>query len=179
MHLVFRIKVTGRENIVRDKGVVVCANHTSNWDPVLMIVTFPYPVHYMAKAELFEKPFPRWFFNHVYVFPVKRGGNDLHAIKTSLSILKQGKALGMFPEGTRVKDGKTADAKAGVTMLAVKAGAMIQPVAIVGPVKPFHMVEIRIGEGIFYDKKELGKLENEDYKQLAGEVMERIRELGK
>ncbi|MGI6030589.1 MAG: lysophospholipid acyltransferase family protein [Eubacteriales bacterium] len=177
MFTIFRIRVVGKEKMVRSGGVILCANHTSNWDPLLLIVNYPYPVHYMAKAELFEKAFPRWFFSHVYVFPVHREGNDLHAIKTAMGILKKGMALGMFPEGTRVKDGKEMDAKAGVTMLAIKSGAVIQPVAICGPVKPFHRVELRIGDPIYYDKKALGKLENEDYKRLAQDVMHKIKEL--
>ena len=179
MHIVFRIKVEGRENIISDGPIVICSNHVTAWDPLFVAITFPQPVCYMAKAELFENKIANWFFRSVYVFPVKRGGNDLHAIKSALSILKQGHTMGLFPEGTRHTDGQEHEAKSGVAMLAYKGGARIQPVALTGNIKPFGHVCIHIGKPISYDHEAMGKPTNDDYKAMTKELMHVIEGLKK
>ena len=177
MYIVFRIQIIGRENLAQEGGVVVCANHRSNWDPLFVAVACRRPVNFMAKEELFESALGNWFFRSVNVFPVRRNANDRSAIKKAWSIVKSGQVLGMFPEGTRGKHGPAASAKAGVTMIAIKAGGVVQPIAIKGKPKPFHRVQIVIAPPIAYDRKALGKLDHEDYNRMAGEVMDIIRKL--
>lgn len=179
VYIVFRFEIVGRENLAEEGGVVVCANHRSNWDPLFVALACRRPIHFMAKEELFESALGNWFFRAVHVFPVRRNANDMSAIKKALSIVKNGEVLGMFPEGTRGKDGHTANAKAGVTMIAIKAGGVVQPIAIKGKPRPFHRVRVVIAPPIQYDRKALGKLDHEDYNRMAGEVMAVIRKMYK
>ena len=98
----------GRENIPAGP-CVLCGNHSTNSDAVFMVLANGKKGDYgfMAKEELFRVPVLRHIIRWLHAFPVKRGmaGGDMHAIRTGFSILKSGKKLLMFPEGTRVKNG--------------------------------------------------------------------------
>ena len=91
----------------------------------------------MGKEELFKNPVMAWVCRSLHVFPVKRGAADKTAIKTAVKILKDGKCLGIFPEGTRSKTGKLGKAESGVSLIAAMTKAPIIPAAIVDTEKIF------------------------------------------
>ena len=94
-------------------------------------------VCYMGKEELFSNPVMAWVCRNLHVFPVKRGAADKSAIKTAIKLLKDGKCLGIFPEGTRSKTGKLGKAEPGVSLIAAMTKAPIIPAAIVNTEKIF------------------------------------------
>ena len=129
-YILFRARVYGRENIPAEGAVILAANHASNIDPPLMASLIDRPVSYMAKIELFENPIFGAAIRRCHAFPVKRGESDRGAIKTAVTVLKEERVLGLFPEGTRSKTGELQKAEAGVALIAAMTGAPIVPVAI-------------------------------------------------
>ena len=135
--IIFRTQVIGAENIPKRGAFILAANHVSNWDPPFLGTFIEREVCYMGKEELFKNPVMAWICRHLYVFPVKRGAADKTAIKTAVNILRDGKCLGIFPEGTRSKTGKLGKAEAGVSLIAAMTKAPIIPAAIVDTEKIF------------------------------------------
>ncbi len=128
--LFYHIKVMGIHNIPESGPVVLASNHTSGHDIIILGCTSTRQIFFMAKQELFRQPLVAAYFRRAGVFPVRRGENDRKAIATALTHLRQGRVLGMFPEGKRfaaLSQGKT-----GAVRLAMKVNAPIVPVAIIG-----------------------------------------------
>lgn len=143
----FRIEVVGNDNIPDEGPVIVCSNHISNLDPPF-IGTFIVnrEVHFMAKEELFKNRFVQYILYKLHAFPVKRGLNDKQALRTALTILKEGKVLGIFPEGTRSKSGKLKKGLPGTGFFALKSEAVVVPCAIIGSYKLFRPLKLIFGE---------------------------------
>ena len=145
--------VEGLENLP-EHGALLCPNHSSNWDPLLVVLRLPinYRVHIMAKQELFRFKPLAWALRHVGAFPVSRGDNDIQAVKTAIQAIKGGDNLLIFPEGTVIrngigcKDGLPAHAKAGVAVIGVRTGATMIPVFVDGEKKLFHRTRIIFGK---------------------------------
>ncbi len=135
--LVFRWKIVGVENIPPG-GVIIAANHISLWDPPVLGTAIPRRIHFMAKEELFTNPIFSWLITKLGAFPVKRGAADRTAIRTALALLENGSILGIFPEGTRSKDGRLGAAEPGLALLALKAGVPVVPAALIGTNKVFQ-----------------------------------------
>ena len=143
----YRLDVRGTEHFPKEGGVLVCANHIADLDPPVVGITAPRPINFMAKAELFEAPILKNLLPNLHVFPVKRGLSDRYAIRTALSLLKDGQVVGMFPEGTRSKDGTLGKGMSGAGFFALKGGdAVVVPCAIIGPYRPFRKLKVRYGE---------------------------------
>lgn len=102
--ILFPLKIVGKENVPKEGGVLLCANHISLLDPMTIGIKLDRQVKYMAKAELFEVPVLGWLINKLGAFPVKRGGVSKESIKTALNTLRNGNVMGIFPEGTRNSD---------------------------------------------------------------------------
>jgi len=179
--LLYRIKVTGIENLP-DGAAVVCCNHTSLLDPVLLAVGFGHkiPLCFMAKKELFQNRLFGGFLRAVYAFPVDRGNVELATIRHSIGLLKDGKKLGIFPEGRRVGPDEEVSAtegvKTGVAMIAMRANAPIVPVYLTRRKRMFCKHSIIIGKPIIPEKREGGTAEN--YQRIATEAFQAILDLG-
>jgi 1-acyl-sn-glycerol-3-phosphate acyltransferase len=145
---IYRIKAVGIENIPKDGGVLLCANHINNLDPCVVGIMAPRPIHYMAKEELFSVPVLGKIVSHVNAFPVKRGMSDREAIRKGLAVLKEGNVLGLFPEGTRSKDGELGMGLAGAGFFALRSEAYVVPCAIIGPYKAFRKLKVVYGKPI-------------------------------
>ncbi len=178
-NLLFRWEVIGTEHVPDQGPAILCANHRSNWDPPLVGVVAPRPVHFMAKEELFRSPVLAAWLRAVGAFPVKRRTADLGGIRHALDLLKQGHIVGLFPEGTRSRTGGLQEAHGGVVMLALSAGAPVVPVAISGETRLFGRVRVRIGAPIDLSPyRREGKRGAPEMSAIANEViMGRIREL--
>ena len=100
----FHIEFHGQENQPQDRGYILCCNHRSALDPVLIAQKIKKPIRYMAKMELFQNPFVGFIIRHLGAFPVARGKGDTSAIDTAVETVKNGRVLGLFPEGTRSHD---------------------------------------------------------------------------
>jgi len=120
-----------RENIPENGKCIICSNHISLLDPVFIVFGVKRQVHFMAKSGLFKNPIASWFFRAIGTFPVNRDSAvDTTAINNSISVLSNDHVMGIFPEGTRTKDGEIGRFKAGAVMLAVKENAPLVPTAI-------------------------------------------------
>ncbi len=130
----FRLDRIGREHARVDRGLIVAANHRSFLDPFVIGALLPWrrPIHYVAKVELFEKPWQGWILNRLGAYPVRRGQADADSLATSAGILARGGAVCIFPEGTRIRRGSLAAPHRGVGRLALESGASVLPVAVVG-----------------------------------------------
>ena len=177
-YLYYNIKVEGRENLPSKGPLIICANHYSTIDPVILAVTLPFIINSMAKAELFKNKLLGLFFKNIMVFPVKRGEADIKSIKTSLKILRENRVLGMFPEGTRNKTGEL-KAEPGIAMLAIKGRAQVLPIAIISNYKLFNKTIVKIGKPVLLDRFYEQKLQNEDYHNISMDIMKYINQLSK
>ena len=130
--LVFRCRVCGTENIPAAGAVIIASNHIGNFDPPLIGCHLPRRIYFMAKEELFRFPVFADVIRWLGAFPVKRGSADRQAVKRMLEILVAGQVLGVFPEGTRGKNGILGEPEPGMAIMAIKTGTTIVPVAVQG-----------------------------------------------
>ncbi|WP_017755602.1 lysophospholipid acyltransferase family protein [Calidifontibacillus oryziterrae] len=147
----YKVEVIGTENIPKEGGVLLCSNHISNNDPPLVGVTCPRDISFMAKDELFNIPVLKTILRGIRAFPVKRGMSDRGALKKGLSLLKEGRVLGLFPEGTRSKTGEVGQGLAGAGFFALRSNAIIVPCAIIGPYKRFTRIKVIYGEPLDFE----------------------------
>lgn len=171
-------RVTGRENIPQD-ACLLCGNHTRYSDPLFIILSMGRKDHpyIMGKAELLRIPLLGWILKKAGVIPVDRGKSDVKAIKESMRVLKEGKKLLMFPEGTRVKSGEDQAAKAGAAMLAVRTGVPLVPVWVPARLGWFRRTPVIFGEPYYPQIPEGQKPTAEDYRRIADDLLERIKAL--
>ncbi|WP_067725421.1 lysophospholipid acyltransferase family protein [Oceanobacillus damuensis] len=170
----YRISIIGKENIPKDGPVIICSNHISNFDPPVVGITSPRDIHFMAKGELFEKPILGRLLSGIQAFPVKRGLSDRNALRKGLEILKDGKTLGLFPEGTRSKTGELGKPLAGVGFFALRSEAAIIPCAIIGPYKAFKKVKVVYGKPMNMEEHRASKSSPQE---TAEAIMQEIKYL--
>ncbi|MGM7682689.1 lysophospholipid acyltransferase family protein [Cytobacillus sp. Hm23] len=144
----YRIKIIGSENIPKEGSVLICSNHISVLDPPVVGITSTRPIHFMAKEELFRVPILKTAISNLNAFPVKRGMSDRSAIRNALAILNDDNVLGIFPEGTRNKEGNLGKGLAGVGFFALRSNALVVPCAIIGPYKPFRKLHVVYGRPV-------------------------------
>jgi 1-acyl-sn-glycerol-3-phosphate acyltransferase len=130
--LLFDLKVKGVSNVPRTGGVLIVANHQSYLDPVLVGVRLPRGTSFLAKSELFESGFSRWLLPRLGAFPVRQGEGDIGAVREAIARLKEGRALVLFPEGSRTENGELEKVQPGVGLIARKAGVPVVPCLIHG-----------------------------------------------
>ncbi len=171
----FRIKVHGKENIPENPAIIACANHWSNLDPFFLALGLPLKFNFMAKKELFEILVLRNILKAAGVFPIDRHGNDLKALRYAIGLIKDGKTLGIFPEGTRVKQISRENMHEGVGFIALKAKADILPIEIVTNYKLFSRVDIYVKEPIEIIKFQEIK-NKEAMSMISDEIFENIYE---
>ncbi len=120
-------EVRGRDHVPSSGAVIVASNHISYWDPVLVGSATVRELHYLAKEELFRPPIFGPMIRSFNAIPIRRGTADLSGLKKAADVLRAGRALILFPEGTRARDGELHAARPGIGMLAVATGARIVP----------------------------------------------------
>lgn len=170
--VIWRMKVTGRENIPGSGGVIIASNHITLADPPVVGSAVGRILFFLAKEELFANPVFGWVIRNLNALPVKRGSADVGALKTSLKILNGGKGLILFPEGERRKDG-FGKPRPGVAMLAQRAECPVVPAYVHNTDKMSSLRQIRVyfGRPIFFDKG------SEDYQSMSEKVMGEIKQL--
>ena len=132
----------GRDPLPPEGPVIVVANHHGGVDPFFVAVLTRRPVHFLMAREYYELPVLNWVFRGLRCIPVNRDGNDLSATKTALGLLREGKVIGIFPQGGIRETGDgLGEGKGGVALLAVKASASVVPVYIAGA--PAHSSVLR------------------------------------
>ncbi|MBO8127951.1 MAG: 1-acyl-sn-glycerol-3-phosphate acyltransferase [Peptococcaceae bacterium] len=175
--LLRRWNVGGLQHMPKHGGVIVASNHISYWDPVVVGCCFQRRVYFMAKAELFRYPVFGSLLRILGAFPVHRSGADRQAIRTALQHLKQGRVLGIFPEGTRSKTGKMLAPQMGTALIALKAGVPVLPVAVSGTRGVFGKIKVKIGKPLVFQNYYAKKPSKEDLKKVSEVIMEHIAAL--
>lgn len=145
---VIDLEVSGLENLPRSDGLIVAANHLTNYDIFPLQMALPRPLFFMGKAELFQNRLAHTFLRSLCAFPVYRGARDEWALLHAQRILEAGQVVGIFPEGTRSHGRGLKVAKTGAARLALTTRCPITPVAIEGSQRLFknfpHRAEVRI-----------------------------------
>ena len=134
-------KVTGTENVPPMGRLIVVANHQSNLDPPLLAASLPRRIWFLAKKGIFINPIVNSLLRAYGAFPLERGSGDLRAYRWARGRLERDQALLIFPEGTR-NNGSMIKALPGVASLALKTGAPLLPVAIVGSERMGHWLRV-------------------------------------
>jgi 1-acyl-sn-glycerol-3-phosphate acyltransferase len=132
MRLLFRLEGRGIEHIPAEGPLLIVANHSSVLDPALVGGVCPRELTFLAKAELFRIPGFGGLIRRLGAQPLRREGADPSALRTAQRVLAGGKALLVFPEGTRGEEGLLREAKPGAALLAVQTGATVVPTYIRG-----------------------------------------------
>jgi 1-acyl-sn-glycerol-3-phosphate acyltransferase len=154
-----RFRVEGDLSAIPREGpLIIAANHASSADPVLIGAflneAMGRPLNWLGKRELTEFPLTGWAFRRAGIHPVDREAADLEAFRTAMRILEAGHVLAVFPEGTRSRDGRLGEGRAGAALLAMRTGVPVLPVGIAGTHRIFpgrsrwphrSRVTIRIG----------------------------------
>lgn len=173
LRLVYRIEVQGKENIPKNNAYIVAPNHLSTLDPPMVAAIWSRPLAFMAKKELFENPFLRWWLNWLGAFAVDREKLSVSTIRTVLTIKKTDWAFAIFPQGTRQEPGIISNVTKGFASLAKTTKCGIIPVGIVGTevakYLPFSgKIIVKIGEMIPY---------SENVEEMVDKWIESIQEL--
>jgi 1-acyl-sn-glycerol-3-phosphate acyltransferase len=133
MRLLFRLEMINPGLVPATGPVLIVSNHVSVLDPPLVGGSAPRPLFFMAKEELFRIPLFGRLIRGLNARPVRRDGSDMRALKAALGLLQEGRAILVFPEGTRGEEGRPLrEGKPGVGMLAVLSGAPVVPVYVSG-----------------------------------------------
>jgi len=168
-----RIKIFGKENIAPEGSLIVYGNHQSIMDIFCLNLAFgSRKIIFMAKNSLFKIPVIKNVVKAYGAFPVDRSRADITAIKNALRVLKDGKTLGIFPEGTRIASEEESDAKGGIAMIAEKTKATLQPVRIIYKRKLmiFNSMTVIIGKSFSLDDIEI-PADAEDTRKAAGKIL--------
>ena len=152
----FPVKVYGERNIPNKKCLVI-GNHLSGWDPIIFTMWTKNILSFVYKAEFRKIAFLRWVFDELDCVPVRRGDIDINATKNIVRLLRDDKAVFMFPEGTRNPSRDTLlEFRTGAALFALKTHAPIRPFYIWDKTKVLHKNYIIVGDEFtleqFYDK---------------------------
>lgn len=178
-HFLHPLEAEGLENLPQH-GAMLCPNHCSNWDPVLICLALPrnYRLHIMAKDSLFRIKPLAWLFTRLGAFPVSRGSSDIHAVKCAMQAIKSGDNLMIFPEGTRVEKEGDVRPKGGIAMIGIRTGAVMVPVYISPDKRLFH--KVRVVFGAPYAPAFTGRHGTaEEMQEIADGLMKQVYNLGR
>jgi 1-acyl-sn-glycerol-3-phosphate acyltransferase len=129
----YNLKVFGVENVPDKGGFIIASNHLSFHDPVIIAAFIKNGyVSFLAKQELFKNKLIGFFLKYLGAIPINRGARDAAAVKNAVDFIRAGNGLCIFPEGTRVKNGKEIRPKKGAVRMSQMSGVPIIPVHIKG-----------------------------------------------
>lgn len=174
---IYRIKVYGYENVNSEGAAIICSNHISAYDPIVLGIAIKRKIHFMGKKELFKNKILKVILTFMGVFPVDRNTTDVKSYKIAINYLKNNEMLGIFAQGTRLKEVDSKSAKAGAMLFALKGKSPIIPVAIISTYKPFSKVILKFGEPLLFDEYFEKKISSEKLNELTEELMGKISQL--
>lgn len=181
--LLYRVENIDMDKIPGKGKLIICSNHISYIDPVIIAAFMPRYIYFMAKEELYNNKFLSALLTFLNAFPVKRGNFNRMSFRISQEVLKNENILGLFPEGTRSTDGILREGKRGIGFISVYTETSILPVALSGankivqkPHKRLFFPKIKLIAGNIIDVKDI--LKKYDKKKaetiIASKTMEEI-----
>jgi 1-acyl-sn-glycerol-3-phosphate acyltransferase len=185
MRVWFGLRVRGAEHVPASGPALIVSNHQSILDPPVIGGAARRQIYFLAKAELFRIPLFGWLMRALHARPVRREGSDPAALRTAAQLLGEGKALLVFPEGTRSLNGRLGEGKPGVGMLAVTSGAPVVPAYVSGTLEALpkgsawprrSQVSVSFGPALHF-KLRNGAGRKERYREAALEMMRGIEQL--
>jgi len=184
-----RVRVEGREHVPRRGPVILASNHRSFLDSIFIPLVMRRRVTFVAKAEYFDDPKVAWFFRSCGQIPIRREGGSAseRALASATEVLRSGNVFGIYPEGTRTRDGYLHRGHTGVARLAMRCNVPIVPIGLIGTddVQPidsrlprlFQRVTIRFGEPIDPARYSGREHDRMALRELTDEVMYEICQL--
>ncbi len=185
IRLYWRLRVAGRRNLPKRTGLIIASNHWSGVDPIMVCSSFWRPVHWLAKVQLVKKMKYGWFFRAAAVIPIDRDAPRQESIDKAAAVIRRGGLFGIYPEGTRSRDGRLYKGYTGMARIAAATGAPVIPTGVMGtresvpkgkllprPTK----VEVRFGAPLRFSMVQ-GEDEKVALRRFTDEVMEAIAAL--
>jgi len=185
----WRFEVSGLDRLPANGAAILCPNHISFLDSALLMILSPRNISFIGKSEYMDSWKTRWFFPKVGMIPVDRSGGDKShaALDAAERVLRRGELFGIFPEGTRSRDGMLYKGHTGAARLALKVGCPIFPVGIVGtreiqpPDAPLPRlggtVKISVGRAIDVERYAIRANDPMLLREITDELMFEIRDL--
>jgi 1-acyl-sn-glycerol-3-phosphate acyltransferase len=176
--VLFDLKVYGRDNVPDEGGALMISNHQSYLDPAVLGAQLRRPMSSLAKSDLWDNPVFGWLISHLYAYPVRQGTGDVGAIKETISRLREGHVLNIFPEGSRTEDGELLPIQPGVALVIRKAEVPVIPVVVDGTFRAWpkgkllparHPVRVMIGKPI--------RMDHLKHREIVAEVDRLFREM--
>lgn len=174
---------SGVNNIPKTGPIIFASNHSSFYDPPVIGIKSPRPIHYLARDTLFKGFFGECL-HAIGTIPIARGTADVTSIKAIFKALKKGEATAIFPEGTRSLDGSLQDPQAGTGMIAIKSKATVVPTRIFGAFEAFgrnekfptlsKRIHIVYGKPLSYETLDPGKEHPDRYLEASKKIMHAI-----
>jgi len=182
MYVPFRLRVYGRNNVPADGPLLLLANHQSYLDPIFCQIPLRRRMAYVARDTLFKNRVFRPFLHSWGIIPVRRGQGDIRAMRAVLDVLKSGRAVCLFPEGTRSPDGRIGPARPGFGLLARRGKARVLPVVVDGAYEcwPRHRRLPRFGKvavcyGPCFDPEQVRELDDRAFARLLTETLRKMQ----
>jgi len=186
VRLYLRFRRSDKERVPRKGPCIVVANHSSYLDAICLGSACPRKLHFLISIDIYRMLGLRWLYFLMGTIPLRTDGADTRAMKTALDVLRRGGAIGVFPEGQRMRDGRLGEGKIGVAFLAARSGAPVVPAAIIGAYDAMPVgalvprprpVRVAFGDPLEYPEK--GRVAGrEDLLAFANHVMQAIADLG-
>ena len=170
------VKVKNKKLLKKNAKFILACNHMSNWDAVVVLYKRFKPMKFLAKKELLNSPFKRWFLRRLGAIPIDREHPEISSIKEVLRQLKNDKPVCIFPAGTRTTEPQMSyeSIKDGIALFAIKAQADVVPAMFIRKNKPFHRNVLLIGDPISPENYTTDKVSLEMF---AHRVCERMNKL--
>ncbi len=182
--LLFGFRVYGAENVPLVGGVIIASNHVSYCDPPVVGSAVPREVFFLAKEELFRNRAFAWLIKNYNAIPLRRWSGDIGAVRKAVALLNEGKAIIMFPEGTRSLSGRLLKPKPGIGLIASLASVPVVPTYVSGTNRLGHALvrlrplEVRFAKPVLPQSfKDQGLQDKALYRAITEEVMRRIAKL--
>lgn len=179
---IYRLEIRGAENEPTEGPLLVCGNHTAFSDVIVIAIALHRQVHFFAKAELFKIPIFRHFIRAMGAYPVKRGQADVQSIKHTLSLLQEGKVVGLFPQGHRYPGVHPSETpvRQGIAMIAARSQANILPIAISTKgyrLRAFRRTVVTIGKPLTCEELGLTGNDHTIYQKAAEDIFRHVTDL--
>ena len=189
LRLLFKVRADGRDNVPTEGAAILASNHLSFSDSIFLPLMIRRRITFVAKAEYFDDPKTAWFFRAVGQIPIRRGGGSAsqRALDSAMEVLQSGGLFGIYPEGTRSPDGRLYKGHTGIARLALKSGAPVIAVAMIGTreaqpigqVKPnfFSPIGIKFSKPMHFDRYADRADDPRVLRQITDEIMFELRAL--